>query len=120
GQLIGEAAERARAARLALLQRAAFDGDEARAEALDAGIVLVARALVDEALAPELGLDRAHRHAVRLVTAVAAALAHQVVDDHALGRVGEGAALAAAALLGSAGLVVDDRGDRWCGAQLAL
>ncbi len=44
---------------LRLAQSAAFDGDEARAEAVDAGEVLVARALVDRALAPELGLERA-------------------------------------------------------------
>src|SRR3546814_20315050 len=40
--------------------------------------------------------------------AVAAALAHQRVDEHALGRVDHLAALAAAALLGGAGLVVDE------------
>src|SRR3546814_645042 len=89
-------------------RRAAVHGDEAGAEALDAGIVLVAVALVDLALAPELGVLRQHAHAERLLPAVAAALAHQRVDEHALGRVDHLAALAAAALLGGAGLVVDE------------
>ena len=53
-------------------------------------------------------------------TAVAAAFAHRVVDEHALRRVGERAALAPAALLGGAGLVVDQRGDAVDFAQLAL
>src|SRR3546814_10195718 len=80
----------------ALARRAAVHGDEAGAEALDAGIVLVAVALVDLALAPELGVLRQHAHAERLLPAVAAALAHQRVDEHALGRVDHLAALAAA------------------------
>ena len=46
-----------------------------------------------------------------LHAAVAAAFADQLVDDDALGRVGERAALAAAALLGGAGLVVDQHRD---------
>src|SRR3546814_1838114 len=70
--------------------------------------VLVAVALVDLALAPELGVLRQHAHAERLLPAVVAALAHQRVDEHALGRVDHLAALAAAALLGGAGLVIDE------------
>src|SRR5690606_6991296 len=46
--------------------------------------------------------------AVALLAAVAAALADQLVDEHALVGLGQGAALAPAALLGGAGLVVDD------------
>src|SRR5258708_15565639 len=95
-------------------------GDEARAEALDAGIVLVAVGLVDGALAAELGLDRLDRDAVRFLRAVAAALAYHLVDEDALGRVGELAALAAAALLGGAGLVVDDDREARHLPQLAL
>src|SRR3546814_21002295 len=52
----------------------------------------------------ELGVLRQHAHAERLLPAVAAALAHQRVDEHALGRVDHLAAFAAAALLGGAGL----------------
>ena len=52
--------------------------------------------------------------------AVAAALADQLVDDHPLVGVGEGAALAAAALLGGTGLVVDQGGDARHLAQAAL
>ena len=63
------------------------------------------------ALAAELGLDRLDRDAVRLHAAIAAAFADQFVDDHALVRVGKGAALAAAALFGRAGLVVDQHRD---------
>ena len=59
------------------------------------------------ALAAEFGFDRRDRHAVRLDAAVAAAFADQLVDDHALGRIGVLAALAAAALFGGAGLVVE-------------
>ena len=95
---------------LALLQLRAVHGDEGRAEALHAGEVLVAGRLVDGALAAELGLQRLHRDAVRLHAAVAAALADQFVDDDALLGIGERAALAAAALLGGAGLVVDQHG----------
>src|SRR5690606_3146869 len=80
---------------------------EGRAEALHAGVVLVARGLVDAGLAAEFGLHRLHRHAVRLLAAVAAAFAHALVDDHA--RLGlEGLAAAAlAAQFGGALLVVD-------------
>ena len=55
----GSSGERrvAAACALALAQPAAMDGDEARAEALEAGEVLVAGRLVDRALAAELGLD---------------------------------------------------------------
>ena len=80
-------------------------------------VVQVAGALVDAPLAAELGFHRLDRQAVALHRAVAAAFAHQLVDDHALVRRGQLAALAAAALLGGAGLVVDDR--RWCPASRA-
>src|SRR5262249_35823910 len=103
----------------ALPERAAFDGHEARAEALQAGVVLVARRLVDRALAAELGLERLDREAVRCDAAVAAALADELVDDDAPRRVREFVALAAPALLGRAGLHVDDRGDALLLAQLA-
>ena len=51
------------------------DGDEGRAEALEAGIVLVADALVDLALAAQRGFDGLDGHAVGLHAAVATALA---------------------------------------------
>src|SRR5258708_36972085 len=86
-------------------------GDEARAEAVDAGIILVAGRLVDRPLAAELGLDRHDREAIGLRRAIAAALADGLVDEDALGRIGVLAALAAAALLGGAGLVVDQDRD---------
>ncbi len=90
-----------------LLELRAVHGDERRAEALQARIILVAARLVDGALAAPFGLQRLHRHAVRFHAAIAAALAHQIVDDDALERIGKRAALTAAALLGGAGLVVD-------------
>ncbi len=93
---------------------------EARTETVQAGVILVAGRLVDGALAPELGLDRDDGHAVRLHAAVAAAFADGVVDEHPLGRIGKLAALAAAALLGGAGLIVDERGDALDLAELAL
>ena len=60
------------------------DREERRAVALEAGEVLVAGGLVDLRLAAELGLDRLHRQAVGLLAAVAAALAHALVDPDAL------------------------------------
>src|SRR4029077_16942738 len=61
-----------------------------------------------------------HRHAVRLHAAVAAAFAHQIVDENALGRVGVEVALAAEALLRRTGLIVDDDAAAWDLAHLAL
>src|SRR6185312_12038207 len=103
-----------------LAQAAAMHGDEARAEPLDAGEILVAARLVDGALPAELGLDRHDGEAVRGARAVAAALAHQLVDEDALRRIGELAALPAATLLGGAGLVVDQDRDAGRVAKLAL
>src|SRR5262249_21875569 len=93
---------------------------EAGAEALQAREVLVAGGLVDGALGAELGLQRAHRDAVGFHAAVAATLAHRRIDEDALVRVGEGAALAAATLLGGAGLVVDQHRPPGDLAQLLL
>src|ERR1700710_1479835 len=76
-------------------QLAAIDGDEGRAETLEAGIILVAARLVDGALAPHLGLQRLHRNAVRLHRAVAAAFAHRRIDQHPPRRILQRAALAA-------------------------
>src|SRR5262249_1901348 len=82
-------------------------GHERGAEAFDAGEVLVAAGLVDRALAPELGLERLHRYAVRDDAAVAAALADELVDDHALVGIKKSAALAPTTFLSRAGLVGD-------------
>jgi hypothetical protein len=105
----GERLSRGNRARLPFTQPPALDRDEARAEALDAGEVLVARGLVDHALAAELGLERLDREAVGFGAAVAAAFAHALVDDGALGGIGIFVPLAPAALLRGAGLVVDER-----------
>ena len=104
----------------ALLELGAVHGHERRAETVDAGIVLVAARLIDGALAAPFGHQRLHRHAIRFHAAVAAAFADQIVDDHALIRVGEGAALAAATLLGGAGLVVNEDADARHGSEFAL
>src|SRR4029079_15232625 len=93
-----------------LAQLAALDGDEAGGEGLDARIVLVARRLVDRALAAELGFDRRDRDAIRLDAAIAAAFADELVDHDALRGIGKFAALAPAALLGGARLVVEQNG----------
>ena len=90
-------------------QAAAGDGDEARAVALHAREVLVARRLVDPALAAVLGFDGFHRDAVALHRAVAAALAHEFVDHDAPVRIGEFSAFAQPPRLGGARLVVDQR-----------
>ena len=57
---------RGRARCRALVRHGALHRDEARAEALEAGEVLVAGRLVDRALAAELGLERHDRDAVGL------------------------------------------------------
>src|SRR5882672_11025620 len=97
-----------------------MDSDKTRAKSLDAGIVLVAVRLVDLALAAEFGVERLDRDAVRGLRAVAAAFAHEIVDEDALGRVRIQPPLAAAALLGGAGLVVDQNGKSRDLAQFAL
>ncbi len=94
--------------------------DEARTEALDAGVVLVACVLVNLALAAQLGFLRQHRQAVGLLAAVTATLAHGGIDEHALGRVFQLAALAPTTLLGGTGLVVDDHRDALEFTQLTL
>ncbi len=104
----------------AFLRHRALDGHEARAEAVQAGIVLVARGLLDLALAAPVGLDRDHAQAVAGHAAVAAALADALVDEHAPGRLGQQALLAPAAQLGRAGLVVDQQGHAGHFAQFAL
>ena len=103
-----------------LLELPAFHGDKARAKAFGAREILVAAALVDLPFAAELGLQRFDRQAVGLLAAVAAAFADQRVDHHAPGRVHQRAALAAAALFGGAGLVVNDDGAALDLAQLPL
>ena len=103
-----------------LLERTAFDGDKTRAETFQATRILVAGALVDGAFAAKFGFQRLDRQAVALYAAVAAAFTHQLVDDHPHGRVDSGATLAAAALLGGAGLVVNDGGGAFDLAELAL
>ena len=88
-----------------------MDSDEARAEALHAGIVLVAVRLVDLALAAKRRLERLHGHAVGFHGAVAAALADEIVDEDALRRIRVQAALAAPTFFGRAGLIVDQHGE---------
>ena len=95
-------------------------GQERRAVAAQARVVLVAGGLVDLRLAPELGVHRLDGQAVRLHAAVAAALADRLVDEHAQRGVLEPAALAQAALLGSAALIVDEDGHAGNVAQEAL
>src|SRR5262245_30845064 len=85
--------------------------DERRAVAQQAGIIFVARRLVDLCLTAELGLDRLDAQAVRFGTAIAAALTDRLVDEYARRWVGRFTALAQAAQLGGAGLVVDQHRD---------
>ena len=65
-----------------LAQLAAYDGDKAGAEALHASVVLVAGALVDAAFASQGRLQGQHGQAVGLRAAIAAPLAHRLVDEH--------------------------------------
>src|ERR1700683_3754209 len=93
-----------------LLWPGAMYGDERRAEAVGAGEILVAARLVDDPLAAKLRLQRLHRHAIGFDAAVAATLADEFVDEDALVGIGIFAALAAATLLGRAGLIIDQHG----------
>jgi hypothetical protein len=63
--------------------------DEARAEALHAGEVLVAGRLVDGALASELGLERLHETQFETTPQSPQPSQTSLVDDDALVRVGE-------------------------------
>src|SRR5690606_35930083 len=89
-------------------------------ETFDAAIILVAVRLVDLPLAPKLGFLGPDADTVRLHRTIAATFAHRAVDKHALRRIGEFAALAAAALFGGAGLFIDDDGDALDLAQFTL
>ena len=105
---------------LRFAQAAAFDRDEARAEAFDARVILVAGRLVDGALASEFSFDRRHGDAIRFHSAIAATFANQLVDDHALGGIRILATLPAAAFFGGASLVVEEDRDTGRVAQFAL
>src|SRR5262249_59959936 len=94
--------------------------DERWTVAAQAGVVLVARRLVDLRLAAELRLHRLDAQAVRLHATVAAALAAGLVDVHAHGRIRQLAALAEATLLGGTALVVHQHGDTSNSAEQAL
>ena len=106
--------------RLAPARDPAMDRHETRAEAVNAGIVLVAARLVDGPLAPKFGFQRDHRNAVRDLAAIAATLADPLVDEDAPGRIVERPALAPAALLGGTCLIVDQRRDALELAQILL
>ena len=103
-----------------LFERTAFNRDEARAEAVHAGEILVAIALINGALAAELSLQRHDRNTVRFDAAIAAAFANCFVDDHTFCRIGELANLAPAALFCGAGLVIHDDRATGCVAEFAL
>src|SRR5580692_8732685 len=79
--------------------------------ASQAGEVLVAGRLVDCGLAAEVGVNRLDGQAVRLLPAVAAALADPLVDHHGLRGCGGLPALALAAQFSRALLVVDEDSD---------
>ena len=80
---LGQARQRRRRERPRRVALRALQRHEARAKAVQAAEVLVARRLVDAPLAPEFRLERHHRQAVRLHVAVAAALADELVDHDA-------------------------------------
>ncbi len=98
----------------------ALQRDEARTKTLQTAEVLIARRLIDAALAPELGLERHDRQAVRLDVAVAATFAYELVDhDPAIRRNNE-VAFALAMQLRRTGLIVNQRRDAAHLAQLPL
>ena len=81
---------------------------ERRAVAFQACEVLIARLLMDAGLLTELGLHRKHAQAVGHLSAVSAAFADALVDDHSEGRSLNLAAAALLAQVGGAFLVVDE------------
>ena len=83
---LGQFANIADPGRRTFAQLTAVDRDEGRTKAFDTGIVLVAGRLVDGALAPEFGLQRLHRNAVRLHRAIATAFADRGIDEHTARR----------------------------------
>src|SRR4029453_14667642 len=87
-----------------------LDGEEGRAVAEETRVVLVAGGLVNLGLPAELRLHRLHGQTVRLLAAIATALAHRLVDEHARLGIGLPTALAQAPLLGRALLIMDERG----------
>ena len=95
-------------------------GNEGGAVAVDAGVVLVARRLMDVCLRAELGLHGLDRQAVGLDAAVAAGLADPLVHEDPLGRVRQRAPLALAPLLRRALLVVHQHGDAGDGSEHLL
>ena len=97
-----------------------FHGNEAGAEAVEAGEILVAIRLINLPLAPELRLLRHHAEAVGRHRAIAAALADQIVDHREFRRIRQLAPLAAAALFGGTGLLVDQHRHTLHLAQLTL
>ena len=101
-------------------QCATLHSDKAGAKTFDARNVFITRALVDAPFAAQLGFQWLHTHAIALHAAVAAAFADQFVNHHARGRVHQGAAFAAAALFGGAGLVVNNDGGAFDFAHHAL
>src|SRR5690606_23077783 len=120
GRRLRQARERLRRERHRRAAPRAVERDEARTEPVEAAEVLVARGLVDAALAPERRLVRHHGEAVRLQVAVAAALADEIVDDDTPGRRRDEAALALTVQLRGAALIVDQRRDPAALAPLAL
>ena len=76
---------------------AAFDRYEARAEAVDARVVLVARVLIDLALAAKRRFFRDYGQAIRFDRTIATSFTNQIVNHYDLFRGGDLAALALAA-----------------------
>ncbi len=105
---------------LARLEFTALDRHEAGAEAVDAGVVLVAGTLVDLPFAPERRFLRDDRQTVRFDRAIAAALADEFIDHDKLVRILELAAFAPPAFFGRTGLRIDEHGDARYVAQLTL
>ena len=91
--------------------RAGLDDGERRAVAVEAGVVLVARRLVDAGLAAELGLDRVtERQFDFCPQSPQPSQTRSLMTTRVVGSA-QRAALALAALLGRALLVVDQHGD---------
>ena len=91
-----------------LFQAAAQHRDETGTKPLVTAVILVTGALVDLALAPQRGILGQHRQAIGFDAAIAAALAHRIVDKQAPCRVLRRALLPAPPQFRRAGLLVDD------------
>ena len=101
-------------------QDTAFNRHEARAEALNAGNILIAGGLVDAPFGAEFSIKRHHGYAIRFHGAIAAPFAYLLVDHGANIRIHHRAALLPPPFFRRAGLIINERRGSFHLAQFTL